>query len=313
MTEISFMQYSSALVTGGSGFIGSHLVDALVERGVKVTVLDLVDPKEDRKNEKVTYVKGDVRDRDLGVFMKAVSPEVVFHLAAHIDDRASVLDPVMNAEHNELGSINVFEQAKRVGVKKIVFASSCAAYGLPESLPMTEAMIPRPRTPYGISKWVAEHYLDAMALASPIVTVALRFANVYGPRQDGSKESGAIAVFTSKLLVGDAPFMNGDGMTTRDYVFVGDVVKALITASEGSVSGVFNVGTGREVSTKDLFGMIQQSVGTSIVPIPRPEVKDAVVRMALDASKMKEVFGWTPEIDLEEGIKKTVQWYQGVS
>lgn len=307
------MNYSSALVTGGSGFIGSHLVDALVEGGVKVTVLDLVDPKEDRKNEKVTYVKGDIRDKDLGVFLKAVSPDVVFHLAAHIDDRASVLDPVMNADHNELGSINVFEQAKRVGVKKILFASSCAVYGLPESLPIAETVMPRPRTPYGISKWVAEHYLDAMSLQSDVVAVALRFANVYGPRQDGSKESGATAVFTSKLLGGVAPFMNADGTTTRDYVFVGDVVKALIAASEGNVSGVFNVGTGREVNTKDLFLMIQQSVGTSIEPVMRPDVKDAVVRMALDARKMKEMFGWVPEVNLEEGIKKTVQWYQGVS
>lgn len=307
------MNYSSALVTGGAGFIGSHLVDALVEKGVKVTVLDLVDPKEERKNGKATYVKGDIRDRNLGVFMKAVSPEVVFHLAAHIDDRASVLDPVMNTDHNELGSINVFENAKRVGVKKIIFASSCAVYGLPSSFPIVETMIPRPRTPYGISKWVAEHYLDAMSLQTDVVTVALRFANVYGPRQDGSKESGAIAVFTSKLLAGEAPFMNADGATTRDYVFVGDVVKAMIVALEGNVSGVFNVGTGREVSTKDLFGMIQESVGTSITPIPRPEVKDAVVRMALDAGKMKEVFGWVPEMSLEEGIKKTVQWYQRVS
>ena len=173
--------------------------------------------------------------------------------------------------------------------------------------------MPRPRTPYGISKWVAEHYLDAMALVSPITTVALRFANVYGPRQDGSKESGAIAVFTSKLLVGEAPFMNGDGMTTRDYVFVGDIVKALMLASEGDVSGVFNVGTGREVCTKDVFEMIQKSAGTSMAPIPRPEVRDAVVRVVLDASKMKETFGWTPEVSLEEGIEKTVQWYQGVS
>ncbi len=304
------MNYSSALVTGGAGFIGSHLVDALVERGVKVTVLDLVDPKDDRRNEDVTYVKGDIRDKDLGVFMKGVMPEVVFHLAAHIDDRASVLDPVMNADHNELGSINVFENAKRVSAKKIVFASSCAAYGLPEGLPITEAMIPRPRTPYGISKWVAEHYLDAMSLQTDVMTVALRFANVYGPRQDGNKEAGAIAIFTSKLLAGEAPFMNGDGLTTRDYVFVGDIVKAMIVVSEGDVSGVFNVGTGREVSTKDLFLMIQQSVGTSIEPVMRPEVKDAVVRMALDATKITEIFGWTPEMGLEEGIERTVASYR---
>lgn len=318
------MTYTSALVTGGAGFIGSHLVDALVERGVKVTVLDLVDPSDDRRNGKAMYVKGDIRDKDLEVFMRGVMPEVVFHLAAHIDDRASVLDPVMNADHNELGSINVFESAKRVGAKKIIFASSCAVYGLPEQIPAVETLLPRPRTPYGISKWVAEHYLDALSLQSaasapsnspingggPITTVALRFANVYGPRQDGSKESGAIAIFTAKLLAGERPFLNADGMTTRDYVFVGDVVSAMIAASENTVSGVFNVGTGREISTKDLFVMMQKAVGTDLEPVYRPEVRDAVVKMALDATVMQKTFGWTPVMTLEEGIRRTVAFYR---
>jgi UDP-glucose 4-epimerase len=296
------------IVTGGSGFIGSHLVDALVAAGHSVSVIDWAEPG-DRKNEGAKYILKDIRDKDLEGVMKAESPDVVFHLAAHIDDRASVLDPVMNAEHNELGSINVFESAKRAGAKKIIFASSCAVYGVQEKMPITEKVIPRPRTPYGISKLAGEKYLDAYSLEHGMVTVALRFANVYGPRQDGSKESGAIAIFTAKLIQKQSPFVNADGMTTRDYVFVGDVVSAMMAAAEGNVSGVFNVGTGKETSTNALFDLVKTAAKSDIAPTPRPEVRDAVVRMSLKNSLLKKTFNWKPKTGLKKGIKQTMMWY----
>ena len=300
----------NSLVTGGSGFIGSHLVDALVDRGDAVTVIDLVEPTPDRRNAKATYVVCDVRDRNLEKIIINIAPETVFHLAAHIDDRASVLDPMMNAEHNELGSINVFESSKRAGAKTIVFASSCAVYGLQESVPIMESMKPRPQTPYGISKFAGETYLDSYATRYGLHTVALRFGNVYGPRQYGNKESGAIAIFIEKLLRNESPFLNGDGLTTRDYVFVLDVVAALIAASASTMSGVCNVGTGREVPTKALFEMIASEIATDIRPAPRPEVSDAVKRMSLDTSAIANAMFWKSSVELEEGIRATIAWYR---
>jgi len=296
------------LVTGGAGFIGSHLVDALITAGHAVTVIDWAEPGE-RRNSSAKYILKDIRDKDLEGVIMAEAPEVVFHLAAHIDDRECVKFPVMNADHNVLGSINVFESAKRAGAKKIIFASSCAVYGVQEKLPITEKATPRPRTPYGISKLAGEKYLDYYVAEHGIVGVALRFANVYGPRQDGSKESGAIAIFTSKILSHESPFVNGDGLTTRDYVFVGDVVAALVKAGEGSISGVFNVGTGKEISTNDLFLLVRDTAKSSVTATPRPEVRDAVARMSLKNSLLKKTFDWKPKTSLKKGIKQTILWY----
>ncbi len=304
------MTQRKTIVTGGCGFIGSHLVDALIHRGDAVTVIDWVEPLADRKNEAATYVLCDIRDRQLEDRIAAIAPQSVFHLAAHIDDRASVLDPMMNAEHNELGSINVFESAKRAGATSIIFASSCAVYGLQESVPMMESMRPQPQTPYGISKFAAETYLSAYTTQHGMHTVSLRFGNVYGPRQYGNKESGAIAIFTEKLLKNESPFLNGDGSTTRDYVFVLDVVAALIAAESGTQSGVYNVGTGKEVSTLELFTMIAKEIGTDRAATPRPEVTDAVKRMSLDTSAIAKAMFWKSGVDLEEGIRETIAWYR---
>lgn len=304
------MNYSKALVTGGCGFIGSHLVDSLVERGVDVTVIDWVDPLSDRRNAKAHYIKQDIRSTDIEAAMISLAPEVVFHLAAHILDRASTLNPVMNADHNELGSINIFESAKRAGVKSIIFASSCAIYGLPVSVPVAESAAPCPRTPYGISKLAAEFYLTAYGLQSSMNAVALRFGNVYGPRQAGNGESGAIAIFTEKLLAGESPFLNGDGTTTRDYVYVLDVVGALISAADSELSGIFNVGTGQETTTSAVYRMVQSAIGTDITATPNPSVIDAVKRMAVDTTKIQSTLKWQPAMSLEAGIIATVNWYK---
>lgn len=302
------MQFTKALVTGGSGFIGSHLVDALIDRGVAVTVVDKAEPK--HRNGKATYVIHDIRLDGLNEIFTEAKPEVVFHLAAHIDDRASVHDPVMNADHNVMGSLRVLEAARHVGVKKLMFSSTCAVYGIPAKLPITEKLLPAPRTPYGISKLVIEHYLNFYQNLHQLPSVALRLANVYGPRQDGSKESGAISVFTSKLLAGEAPFLNDDGQTIRDYIHVSDVVSAFVLAAESDKTGVYNVGTKVGTTTRDLYALIASELGSVLEPLARPDVIDAVKAVTLKARKAKQELGWKPKWRLAKGLKQTLKWYK---
>ncbi|MEK7183881.1 MAG: NAD-dependent epimerase/dehydratase family protein [Patescibacteria group bacterium] len=302
------MQITRAIVTGGSGFIGSHIVDLLVERGVDVTVVDKAEPK--YRNDKAKYVIHDIRHDGLNEIFATAQPEVVFHMAAHIDDRASVLEPAMNADHNEIGSLKVFEAARLAQAKKIVFASSCAVYGLTAKPPLTEKQVPKPMTPYAISKLAGENYLHFYQNTYGIPFVAFRIANVYGPRQDGSKESGAIAIFTSKLIAGQAPFINDDGNTLRDYIHVSDVANAFVTAGESEVSGVFNCGTKIGTTTRALFELISSELGSNVQPIARPEVKDAVKAVTLRSTKAKKELGWKPKMRLARGLKQTLKWYK---
>jgi UDP-glucose 4-epimerase len=300
------------LITGGSGFIGSHLVDALIARGDQVTVVDIVPAHPVWGNAQATYVQRDIRSEHLAdVFINA-KPEYVVHLAAHVDDRASVREPVENAEHNILGTINVLDAARLSGVKRVVFASTGVVYGNQEALPIAEDAVPKPLTPYAVSKLTGERYLRYFTLQLGLSTCALRLANVYGPRQNGSKECGAIAIFTKKLLAGEAPFLNANGKTTRDYVHVADVVSAFLAALESSEEMAVNIGTGIETSTEEVFLSVAEAVGTNIKPLLRPEVADLVARVALAPAKAEKVFGWKSKKRLSEGIQETVEWYRGV-
>jgi UDP-glucose 4-epimerase len=305
------MQITRAIVTGGSGFIGSHLVDALIERGVDVTVVDMAEPK--YRNDKASYILHDIRHEGLNEIFANVKPDVVFHLAAHIDDRASVNEPLMNAEHNVLGSLRVFEAARLAHAKKIVFASTSVVYGAAPKLPITEKMPTKPLTPYAISKLTGEQYLHFYQNQYGLPFVAFRIANVYGPRQDGSKESGAIAIFTKKLMAGEAPFMNDDGLTVRDYIHVSDVVSAFLIAAESDVSGVFNCGTRLGIATRELYAMVANELGATLEPIPRPEVKDAVKGVVLKSAKARQELGWKPKVRLARGLKQTLKWYKAKS
>ncbi len=299
-----------SLVTGGSGFIGSHLVDALIARGDAVTVVDLVMPPDDVKNQEATYIVGDIRSANMTEMFLGVLPEVVFHLAAHIDDRASVLDPVMNAEHNILGTLHVLEASRKAGVRRFVFASTGIAYGRADVLPTPESTVSKPLTPYAVSKLTAERYLKCYESVHSLSWMALRFANVYGPRQDGSKECGAIAIFTKRILAGEPVAINNDGKTTRDYVFVGDVVNALLAASESVECEVVNVGTAQQTSTIELLEMVEASVGAASEHILRPEVADEVKQCALAIDKARKLLNWAPNMKLKEGIDTTVAWYK---
>lgn len=301
---------SSLLITGGSGFIGSHLVDACIERGYDVTVVDVAPPHPVWGNTHARYVQRDIRDQDLVDVFIATKPEYVVHLAAHIDDRASVIHPVENAEHNILGTINVLDSARVAGVKRLIFASTGVVYGVQTRIPTSEEASARPLTPYAVSKLTGERYLRYFTSQLGLSTCALRLANVYGSRQDGSKECGAIAIFTKKIFQGESPFLNGTGDTTRDYVYVDDVVDAFMRALTVSEEGVCNIGTGIETSTRDLFTKVTHALHSTVSPIPRPEVQDLVRRVALDCSRAREVLGWQPHVGLDAGIAKTVAWYQ---
>ena len=300
---------SKILVTGGSGFIGSHLIDALVAAGHGVASLDVA-PAPAWANEHAEYIEKDIRDADLAEVFARVQPEFVFHLAAHVDDRDSVLHPAENAEHNVLGSVNVFNAAQKAGTKKVIFTSTGVVYGVQSKLPIAEDALPAPLTPYAVGKLTGERYLNYFKAQHGLDFCALRLGNIYGPRQDGSKECGAIAIFTNKLMRGEAPFMNGDGTTTRDYVHVADVVRACLLAMQPEAQGVFNVGTGIQTATKDLYALITGELGVNTAPTPRPEVADQVRYIALDPAKASRNLGFAAEIDLAAGVRETIDWYK---
>ena len=304
------MQWKNVIVTGGSGFIGSHLVDRLVEQAKRVVVIDKVKPTKLNKNKEAIYKKIDIRDASVVDVFKKEKPDVVFHLAAHLLDRVSVTEPVENAMHNVIGSLNVFEGARQYGKGKIVFTSSSAVYGNQESLPTSEAMDVSPQTPYGISKYTNELYLGFYHRLHGIPYNALRLGNVFGPRQDSSVESGAISIFTSKLLRGETATVNNDGKTTRDYVYVSDVVDALLAAASSDYVGPVNVGTGEETSTEDLFSSVRKVLGVQSVPERDAETQDLLKHICLDASLAKKELDWSAQVGFEEGLAKTVAWYR---
>jgi UDP-glucose 4-epimerase len=306
------MPYHSAIVTGGSGFIGSHLVDALVERGVAVTVVDLVEPAESTKNAKATYKTADIRSDAMTNLFLGVMPDVVFHFAAHIDDRASVLDPVLNAEHNILGTLHVLEASRKAGVKRFVFAGTGVSYGNADVIPTPESTVSKPLTPYAVSKLTCERYLKCYESVHGLSWMSLRFANVYGPRQDGSKECGAIAIFTKRILAGEPVMVNNDGMTTRDYVYVDDVIRACLAAADSVANEVVNIGTAQQTSTAQLLELVETAVGTQTEHIARPEVQDEVKHCALAIEKARKLLNWAPTMQLKSGIVDTVAWYRNV-
>ena len=285
------------LVTGGAGFIGSNLVDALLARGDEVTVLDdLSSGRRENLDERARLVEGSVTDPpgDLG------EPEVVFHLAAQIDVRKAVADPAFDARINVGGTASMLELARRAGTRRFVLASTGGAiYGDAEAVPTPESAPPAPISPYGASKAAAELYLDLYSRLHELSTVALRFANVYGPRQDPRLEGGVVAIFTAAARAGETGTVFGDGLQTRDFVFVRDVVDALIAASESGVTGAYNVGTGEETSVLDLAAAVGLAVEHA------PERPGEVRRSCLDATRIASALGWRATTSLAEGLTRT--------
>jgi UDP-glucose 4-epimerase len=303
-----------ALVTGGAGFIGSNLVDALVERGDEVIVVDDISTG---RRENLTQalergaelVESDIRDaRSMHDVFGRARPEVVFHLAAQIDVRHSVADPAADARINVEGTINVLNASLEAGVARFVNTSTGGAiYGEGQILPAPEDHPVAPMSPYGNSKFCAENYCSLFRRLHGLSTVSLRYGNVYGPRQDPLGEAGVIAIFCGKLLEGARPTVYGDGKQTRDYDWVGDVVAANLAAAGTDTPGPYNVGTGRETSVLELVEIMREvGGGASFEPEFAPERPGEVQRIAIDPSRAREELGWEPKMDLRDGLERTL-------
>ena len=303
------------LVTGGAGFIGSNVVDAFIERGDRVWIVDnLSSGKMANVNPKATFVQMDIRDAGLAdVFRDAGGFDVISHHAAQIDVRKSVMDPRLDASINVDGFLNVAELARANGTKRMIFVSSGGVvYGEPDMIPTPETAPKLPASPYGVTKLVAEHYMYYYARVFGIEYVALRYANVYGPRQDPHGEAGVVAIFCNRVMDGAPLTIYGDGQQTRDYVFVGDVVAANLVVADldvdpnpaGLDARAFNVGTGKETTVNELASTLMKATGRE-VPVNYADARPGeLLRSCLDTSALR-ARGWQPATSLERGLELT--------
>jgi UDP-glucose 4-epimerase len=301
------------LVTGGAGFIGSHVVDRLLDDGHTVEVVDnLATGRRERVPEAVRLHVCDLRDERLGAVVAAARPDIVVHVAAQAAVPRSVADPRFDASVNVLGTINLLEACRGAGVRRTVYTSTGgAAYGDTKVMPTPEDHPLRPASPYGVSKVTAERYLECWAGLTGGRGLTLRLANIYGPRQDPAGEAGVIAIFTSRLLVGAACVVNGDGEQTRDYVYVGDVADAVARAvASGDATGIANIGTGVETTVNELYRRLARLTGVDRAAEHGPAKPGEQRRSVLDAAHAKSLLGWRAATSLDEGLSKTVAWFR---
>ncbi|NOY77130.1 MAG: SDR family oxidoreductase [Calditrichaeota bacterium] len=300
------------LVTGGAGFIGSNIVDALISAGHKVVVVDnLYMGRLKNLNPKAKFYLLDLRADELEKVFALEKFDAVFHEAAQMDVRRSVENPIFDAEVNVLGTLNVLQNSVKNGVKKIIFASTGGAiYGEQDYFPADENHPNRPVSPYGITKLTVEKYLYFYKLTYGLQHVILRYANVYGPRQNPHGEAGVVAIFIEKMLLGEQPIINGDGTQTRDFVFVDDVVRANLLALDYPESDVFNVGTAIETDVNTIFRELNTIIGKNIPETHGPAKEGEQQRSVIDYSKTKKLLGWEPKVSLQEGLRKTVDYFK---
>lgn len=301
------------LVTGGAGFIGSQVVDRYVEQGHEPLVLDnLSTGQRENLNPKASFEHADLGDfPKVEAIFKKFRPEVVNHHAAQIDVRHSVSDPVDDARQNILASVNLFEQAARHGSKRVIFASSGGAgYGEQEHYPAPESHPTRPESPYGIGKVTAEMYLHYYGRQNRFRYTVLRYANVYGPRQNHLGEAGVVAIFITKMLTGGEPVINGDGLQTRDYVYVGDVVNANDLALAKSADGIFNVGTATETDVVTVYRELARHCGYRGAEKHGEGKAGEQRRSVIDPAKIMKELGWKPSVKVPEGLGRTVEFYR---
>lgn len=307
--------FMKILVTGGAGFIGSHIVDAYLNAGHQVVIVDnLATGQEKNINPLAKFYKIDIRAKELKEILAQEQPEIVSHQAAQVDIRRSVLDPCYDADVNIIGSLNLFEASVNAQVKHIIFASTGGAvYGEQNYFPADENHPLNPMSPYGIAKLAIEKYLAYYKEVYGITYTALRYGNVYGPRQNPKGEAGVIAIFCEQMLGGKTPIINGDGRQTRDYVYVSDVVEAnklaLINYKDASCNQAFNVGTSLETDVVAIFETLQTVLKSSFPQTHGLAKPGEQRRSVLNIDKAKEKLAWQPKIDLSTGFKQTLDFY----
>ena len=300
------------LVTGGAGFIASHVVDRFIEEGHEVVVVDNLSTGQRRNiNAAANFYQADIQGRWLERVFRRERPAVVCHHAAQIDVRRSVQDPFFDAQVNVMGTLKVFQNAVKYGVRKVIFASSGGAvYGESQSLPVSEDHPTRPTSPYGINKAIGDEYLRYFRDSWGLEYVSLRYANVYGPRQDGNGEAGVVGIFSQKMLNGDQPVINGNGRQTRDFIYVDDIVEANVAALTKTAHGIYNVGTGQETTINELFGILAKLINPAVREVHGPAKKGEQQRIALDAGRLQRELEWETKVPLQDGLAKTVEYYR---
>ena len=316
------------VVSGGAGFIGSHLVDALISSGAEVIVIDNfstgseenLQSSLDAASDRLFVHNLDICSEEIEKLFADFKPDAVFHLAGQMNVRNSVADPVYDADKNVVGTVNVLESARRAGCKQVVFASTGGAiYGEQSQFPADEEHQCKAESPYGISKRGAELYLEYYARYYDMRCVSLRYANVYGPRQNPKGEAGVIAIFSEKLFADEKLRVNGDGKQTRDYIYVGNVVSANLAVSQDSKSGfyIYNVGRGEEISVLDIVENLQDlwpehkpELGQELSYEHGPTLPGEQMRSVIDSSKLSKEFSWNPDVDFKEGLAKTLLSYK---
>lgn len=300
------------LITGGAGFIGSHIADACIKAGYRTHIVDNL------STGSIANVPGeaifhqlDIRNDAVERLWKQEKFSVLIHTAAQMNVRKSVENPVYDADINVLGSLNLLEAGRRHGLNRVIFSSTGGAiYGEPDYTPQDEQHPVRPKSPYGITKRSLEHYLNYYGEEFGILSVSLRYANVFGPRQNSKGEAGVVAIFSEKLLAGLPCTINGEGEQTRDYVYVDDVVQANMKALNARKTDVFNVGTGIETNVNELFDQLRQLTDTEAKATHGPAMPGEQQRSVIDSSKLKKELNWNLNYDLKSGLKKTVAWFR---
>lgn len=299
------------LVSGGAGFIGSHVTDALISRGDEVTVLDDLSTGDPANlNPGADFQRFDIRSPEAAHLIRERRPEAIVHHAAQMSVSRSVADPILDASINIAGTLNLLEAAREAGSRFVFASTGGALYGEARVLPTPEDQPTWPVSPYGVSKLSIEHYLHFYEVEHGLRYVALRYANVYGPRQNPHGEAGVVAIFCRALFADGHPVINGDGRQTRDYVNVADVVDANLRALASRETGPFNVGTGRQTDVNELFGLIVERSGVRAEERHGEGRRGEQRTSALDASRIRERLGWQPRVRLEDGLAETVDWFR---
>jgi UDP-glucose 4-epimerase len=301
------------LVTGGAGFIGSHVVDTFLNNGHEVVVVDdLSTGRRSNLNPAATFYQVDIRSPQMDEIFEAERPQFVDHHAAQMDVRRSIEDPLFDADVNVLGSIKLIELAKKYGVKRFIYISTGGAvYGEPEYLPCDELHPVNPICPYGASKHTVEHYLYMYKENYDLDYVVLRYPNVYGPRQDPHGEAGVVAIFTGQMLEGEQVVINGDGEQQRDFVYVEDCARANLIAMHSEYKNtIYNLGFGRGTSINEIFSNLKTITEYELPAVNGPAKVGETQRIYLEASRANQDLGWTPTVGLEEGLKKTVDYFK---